>query len=154
MATIMKTKRNAIWTNHKSVLLLNKWLKTITKTMTTAMKFIKFSRLIVYFHYNFSFINSAQFGNGPNCSQVKRLVYTIRFLIRFKEVTDAKQYFYELKQCQLKNGSCQTSLNGETAVIKCCMILVLVSVTVRKKHFNHQVIDEKSSARLPSTSAT
>ena len=33
-------------------------------------------------------------------------------LLKFKEVTDAKQYFYELKQCQLKKadpkiGSCE-----------------------------------------------
>ena len=34
-----------------------------------------------------------------------RLVHTIRFLLRFKELTDAKQYVYELKQCQLKNRS-------------------------------------------------
>ena len=31
--------------------------------------------------------------------------FWIRFLLKFKEVTDVNQYFYELKQCQKKNGS-------------------------------------------------
>ena len=36
----------------------------------------------------------------------------IRFLLKFKEVNDVKQHFYELKQCQLKKtdpkiGSCE-----------------------------------------------
>ena len=40
-----------------------------------------------------------------------------RFLLRFKEVTDAKQYFYELKQCQLRKtdpkiGSCEPAFRS------------------------------------------
>ena len=31
------------------------------------------------------------------------MVHTIRFLLKFKEVTDANQHFYELKQCQKNN---------------------------------------------------
>ena len=39
-------------------------------------------------------------------------IFRIRFLLKFKEVTDVKQHFYELKQCQLKKtdsklGSCE-----------------------------------------------
>ena len=32
-----------------------------------------------------------------------KLVHTIRFLLKFKEVTGTNQHFYELKQCQRKN---------------------------------------------------
>ena len=39
----IQTKENAIWTNEKTTLLLNVWPRTITETMATATKFMKFS---------------------------------------------------------------------------------------------------------------
>ena len=49
LITAMKTKRNAILTNQKSVLLLYQWPRTIAKTMETVKKFITFFLLIVLF---------------------------------------------------------------------------------------------------------
>ena len=44
-----------------------------------------------------------------------RTDFLIRFLLKFEEVTDVKQHFYELKQCQLKKTdpkirSCEPAL--------------------------------------------
>ena len=65
LATVMKTKRTAIWTSQKSVPSLNKWPRTIAITIGTSKKLIDFSRLIVCFRYKvFSFTSSAQFSNG------------------------------------------------------------------------------------------
>ena len=38
LASVIKTKKNAIWTNQKSVLLLNEWSRITAKAMTTARK--------------------------------------------------------------------------------------------------------------------
>ena len=37
--------------------------------MATATKFMKFSRSIVFFRYNFSLTKCTQFGNDSNCSK-------------------------------------------------------------------------------------
>ena len=49
LATVIKTKKNAIWTNQNPVLLLNERPRTIARTKVTAEKFIQFSRLMVLF---------------------------------------------------------------------------------------------------------
>ena len=49
LATVIQTKENATLTKQKMALLLNGWPRTITETMATATKFMKFSNLIVLF---------------------------------------------------------------------------------------------------------
>ena len=50
---------------------------------------------------------------------VTRSYVCIRFLLRFKEVTDASQHFYELKQCRRKNRILESGrVNLDTMIIQ------------------------------------
>ena len=48
LGTAIKTKWNAVWTSQKSALLLNRWTRTIARTMATTKEFIKLSLLILF----------------------------------------------------------------------------------------------------------
>ena len=70
LVTVMKTKKNAVWTNQKSFLFLERVVKYNGKIMATTKNFITFSRLIVLFSLHFWFKNSKQFGDSSNYSQL------------------------------------------------------------------------------------
>ena len=44
--------------------------------------------------------------------------FRIQFLLKFKEVTDASQHLYELKQCQLNIGSCKPTFREGNLTFK------------------------------------